>query len=97
MSMVPAPSDGAEAQTAIELYQQAAQALLQAYQRNKEATRHHTRGAFRAALFHARLSFEHVNEAQAHLEQALAMSMILSHGLQGAPVMLPADAERQTH
>lgn len=38
--------DAADVQAASDLYQQAAQALLLAYQRNKEATRHHTQVLF---------------------------------------------------
>lgn len=89
--------DAADVQAASDLYQQAAQALLLAYQRNKEATRHHTQGAFRAALHHARMSVEHVNAAQAHLEQALARSTALSNGLQAAPFLPSADSLHKTH
>jgi len=64
------PSEPQEAQTVSDLYQRAAQELLQAYQRNKEATRHHARGAFRAALHHARLSCLHSSAAHACLMQA---------------------------
>ena len=70
--------DAQEVQAAGELYQQAAQALLLAYQRNKQATRHHSDGAFRAALHHARQSCVHVALAHAQLERALALSARLS-------------------
>ena len=53
-----------EPQGIAELYQRAAQELLHAYQRNKEATRHHGSGAYRAALHHARMSCLH--SAAAH-------------------------------
>lgn len=68
----------ADVQAVAEHYQQAAQALLLAYQRNKEATRHHSDGAFRAALHHVRQSCEHVSAAQAHLDQALTLSKKIS-------------------
>lgn len=74
----PPPTAHAQMQAAGDLYQQAAQALLLAYQRNKEATRHHSQGAYRAALHHARLSCEHVAQAHERLEQALALSSGLS-------------------
>ena len=67
-----------DVQAAGDLYQQAAQALLLAYQRNQEATRHHAQGAFRAALHHAQQSVEHARTAHAHLEQALVLSLALS-------------------
>ncbi len=70
--------DAAAVQAAGELYQQAAQALLLAYQRNKQATRHHSDGAFKAALHHARLSCEHVAQAHAQLDRALEVSARLS-------------------
>lgn len=60
------------------LYQRAAAELLLAYQRNKEATRHHQRGAFRAALHHARLSCKHSWTAHEHLASALELNMRLS-------------------
>lgn len=60
------------------LYQRAAAELLLAYQRNKEATRHHQRGAFRAALHHARLSCKHSWAAHEHLASALELNMRLS-------------------
>lgn len=74
-----------QVQAAGDLYQQAAQALLLAYQRNKQATRHHSEGAFRAALHHARESCVHVAQAHAHLDQALALSARLSAELPSGP------------
>ena len=67
-----------ETQAIAELYQSAAQELLLAYQRNKEATRHHASGAFKAALHHARLSCVHSSSAHAHLVHALERSDRLS-------------------
>lgn len=86
-----------EVQAAAELYQQAAQALLLAYQRNKEATRHHAHGAFRAALHHASESVAHASAAHAHLQQALAISMSLSCGVQAGTVLSHSSALRQDH
>lgn len=71
----PVPLD---VQAVSDLYQRAAQELLHAYQRNKEATRHHARGAFRAALHHARLSCAHSSAAHEYLAQALQKSDRLS-------------------
>lgn len=70
--------DAQEVQAISDLYQRAAQELLQAYQRNKEATRHHASGAFRAALHHARMSCMHSAAAHEHLARALERSMGLS-------------------
>ncbi len=67
-----------QVQAVAELYQTAAQELLLAYQRNKEATRHHSSGAFRAALHHARLSCAHSSAAHDCLMQALEKSGQLS-------------------
>ena len=61
-----------------ELYRRAAEELLHAYQRNKEATRHHERGAFRAALHHARQSCRHSCTAHEHLSSALEHSQRLA-------------------
>lgn len=72
------PTHSSDVQNAADFYQRAAQALLLAYQRNKEATRHHARGAFRAAHYHARMSAEHATDAEIQLEKALALSKILS-------------------
>lgn len=63
-----------EAQVISDLYQRAAQELLHAYQRNKEATRHHASGAFRAALHHARMSCTHSSAAHEYLTHALERS-----------------------
>ncbi len=68
----------AQAQAVSDLYRTAAQELLLAYQRNKEATRHHDRGAFRAALHHARMSCVHAAAANDCLTQALEKSGQLS-------------------
>ncbi len=68
----------AQAQDVSDLYRTAAQELLLAYQRNKEATRHHDRGAFRAALHHARMSCVHAAAANDCLTQALEKSGQLS-------------------
>ena len=86
-----------EVQKAGDLYQQAAQALLLAYQRNKEATRHHAHGAFRAALHHARMSVHHVQDAQTHLEQALALSISLSahDAVALQPLPMPVEVRKQ--
>lgn len=72
------PPAAEEVQAIFDLYQRAAQELLLAYQRNKEATRHHGSGAFRAALHHARLSCMHSSAAHEQLAQALERSMDLS-------------------
>jgi hypothetical protein len=55
-------------------YKQASEELLHAYQRNKEAARHHEAGAFKAALHHAKLSKHHSFNAHAHLTDALGMA-----------------------
>lgn len=68
----------AQTQAVSELYRTAAQELLMAYQRNKEATRHHDRGAFRAALHHARWSCVHAAAASDCLSRALEQSGRLS-------------------
>ena len=52
-------------------YKQASEELLHAYQRNKEAARHHEAGAFKAALHHAKLSKHHSFNAHAHLKDVL--------------------------
>lgn len=67
-----------QAQALSDLYRTAAQELLLAYQRNKEANRHHDRGAFRAALHHARMSCVHAAAANDCLTQALEKSGQLS-------------------
>ena len=55
-------------------YKQASEELLHAYQRNKEAARHHDAGAFKAALHHAKLSKHHSFNAHAHLTDALGIA-----------------------
>ena len=52
-------------------YRRASEELLYAYQRNKEAARHHEAGAFKAALHHAKLSKHHSFNAHEHLKEAL--------------------------
>ena len=93
----PIPSTPTDLQAAGDLYQQAAQALLLAYQRNKEATRHHSQGAHRAALHHARMSYEHVAQAHEHLQQALALSTLLSGQARDASALVPNSATRKDH
>jgi hypothetical protein len=55
-------------------FQRASEELLYAYQRNKEATRHHEAGAFKAALHHAKLSKHHSFHAHEHLKEALGIA-----------------------
>jgi hypothetical protein len=57
-----------------EHYRRAAEELLYAYQRNKEATRHHESGAFKAASHHAKLSKNHSFIAHEHLREAVSKS-----------------------
>ena len=57
-----------------EHYRRAAEELLYAYQRNKEATRHHESGAFKAASHHAQLSKNHSFIAHEHLKEAVCKS-----------------------
>ena len=78
MNHADTPPDAREVQAISDLYQQAAHEMLQAYQRNKEATRHHASGAFKAALHHARLSCMHSSAAHEHLLHALERSAGLS-------------------
>lgn len=52
-------------------YRSASDELLHAYQRTKEAVRHHEAGAFRAALHHAKLSKHHSFNAHEHLKEVL--------------------------
>jgi hypothetical protein len=54
-----------------EHYRRASDELLHAYQRNKEAARHHETGAFKAALHHAKLSKHHAFNAHEHLKEVL--------------------------
>ena len=72
MNTVHMPTE--EAQAIADLFQCAAQELLHDYQRNKEATRHHASGAFRAALHHARMSCRHSSAAHEYLTHALERS-----------------------
>ena len=55
-------------------YRRASEELLHAYQRNKEAARHHEAGAFKAALHHAKLSKHHSFNAHEHLKEVLHIS-----------------------
>ena len=57
-----------------EHYRRAAEELLHAYQRNKEAARHHESGAFKAASHHAKLSKNHSFVAHEHLKEAVVKS-----------------------
>ena len=57
-----------------EHFRRASEELLHAYQRNKEASRHHEAGAFKAALHHAKLSIYHAFNAHTHLRDALRIS-----------------------
>ena len=59
-------------------YRRASEELLHAYQRNKEAARHHEAGAFKAALHHAKLSKHHSFNAHEHLKEALNISEKMS-------------------
>lgn len=68
------PLDVAYAQHIADHYQRASEELLYAYQRNKEASRHHESGAFKAALHHAKLSRHHSFNAHEHLKEALQIS-----------------------
>jgi hypothetical protein len=68
-------SAGSENVKAIsEHYRRAAEELLHAYQRNKEASRHHESGAFKAASHHAKLSKNHSFVAHEHLKEAVVKS-----------------------
>ncbi len=60
-------------------YRCASEDLLHAYQRNKEAARHHEAGAYKAALHHAKLSKHHSFNAHEHLKEALSISEKMSH------------------
>jgi hypothetical protein len=59
------------AEHASEHFRRASEELLHAYQRNKEASRHHEAGAFKASLHHVKLSTHHAFNAHEHLKQAL--------------------------
>lgn len=56
-----------------EHYRRASDELLHAYQRNKEAGRHHEAGAFKAALHHAKLSKHHAFNAHEQLKEVLVI------------------------
>lgn len=86
-----------DVQTITDHYQQAAQALLLAYQRNKAATRHHSDGALRAALHHAQQSCAHVAEAQRHMDQALRLSQQLSGQRGGHVPAVPMSEQGRPH
>ena len=66
--------EAAYAQHIAEHYRGASDELLHAYQRNKEAARHHEAGAFKAALHHAKLSKHHSFNAHEHLKEVLVIS-----------------------
>ena len=55
-------------------FRRASEELLYAYQRNKEAARHHQSGAFKAALHHAKLSKHHSFNAHEPLKEALGLA-----------------------
>lgn len=55
-------------------YRRAAEQLLYAYQRNKEAKRFHEAGAYRAAAHHAELSRNHSLMAHEHLQEVVNLS-----------------------
>jgi hypothetical protein len=65
--------ENAYAQHIGEHYQRASEELLHAYQRNKEAGRHHEAGALKAALHHAKLSKHHAFNAHEHLKEVLSI------------------------
>jgi len=74
-----------------EHYRRAAEELLYAYQRNKEAARHHESGAFKAASHHVKLSKNHSFIAHEHLKEAALKSDHLKevdvfYGVGTAPV-----------
>ncbi|OYU32841.1 MAG: hypothetical protein CFE39_01515 [Comamonadaceae bacterium PBBC2] len=66
--------EAAYAEHVSEHYRRASEELLHAYQRNKEANRHHEAGAFKAALHHVKLSKHHAFNAHEHLKEALLIS-----------------------
>lgn len=72
-----------------EHFRRASEQLLHAYQRNKEANRHHEAGAFKAALHHVKLAKHHAFNAHEHLKEALLISEKIGHmdmpvGLRGS-------------
>ena len=74
MADIPKTHETEYTQNMSQHYKQASEELLNAYQRNKEAARHHEAGAFKAALHHAKLSKHHSFNAHAHLTDALGMA-----------------------
>lgn len=64
-------ADATDLKAITDHYRRAAEELLYAYQRNKEATRHHESGAFKAASHHAKLSKNHSFIAHEHLKEAV--------------------------
>ena len=90
-------ADSTTVQAVTDLFQSAAQELLLAYQRNKEATRHHASGAFRAALHHARMSCVHSAAAHECLMQALEKSRELSSPFHPSSNPLNGLAARRDH
>lgn len=89
--------DRADAQAIAHFHQRAAQELLLAYQSNKEAKRHHSSGAVRAALHHARLSLSHSWAAHACLSQVLEKSSVLPPSSWGGPGGVPGSAVCKGH
>ncbi len=77
-----------------EHFRRASEQLLHAYQRNKEASRHHDAGAFRAALHHVKLSKHHAFNAHEHLKEALLISEKI--GQMDVPVSLLAHASKDS-
>lgn len=74
-------------ETMTERYQRASEELLYAYQRNKEASRHHEAGAFKAALHHAKLAKHHAFNAHEHLKEALHTAEKMKVLEPGSPVL----------
>ncbi len=75
-----------------EHYQRASDELLHAYQRNKEAGRHHEAGAFKAALHHAKLSKHHAFNAHEHLKEVLVIhEKMKATDASASPVSLRGD------
>lgn len=78
-----------------EHFRRASEELLHAYQRNKEANRHHDAGAFKAALHHVKLSKHHAFNAHEHLKEALLISEKI--GQMDAPVNIRGNALGGAH
>ena len=74
MADIPKTHEAEYTQNMSQHYKQASEELLHAYQRNKEAARHHEAGAFKAALHHAKLSKHHSFNAHEHLKDALGIA-----------------------